>query len=49
MDLRHPASAFAAWQECSRGRPCDYTDLSYDRLREHGGMQWPCTDQTPDL
>ncbi|MFF7454685.1 molybdopterin oxidoreductase family protein [Kitasatospora sp. NPDC008115] len=43
-----PASAFAAWQECSRGRPCDYTGLSYERLREHGGIQWPCTDQAPD-
>ncbi|NUS25988.1 MAG: molybdopterin-dependent oxidoreductase [Streptomyces sp.] len=38
-----PESAFRAWQECSRGRPCDYTGLSYDRLREAGGIQWPCT------
>jgi anaerobic selenocysteine-containing dehydrogenase len=35
-----PESAFAAWQACSRGRPCDYTALSYDRLRQ-GGVQWP--------
>ncbi|MER7702528.1 nitrate reductase [Kitasatospora sp. NPDC097605] len=40
-------SAFAAWQECSRGRPCDYTGLDYDRLREAGGIQWPCTDESP--
>jgi anaerobic selenocysteine-containing dehydrogenase len=33
-------SAFAAWQECSRGRPCDYSGISYDELRERGGTQW---------
>ncbi|MEU9242761.1 nitrate reductase [Streptomyces sp. NPDC048385] len=41
-------SAFEAWQECSRGRPCDYTGLSYDRLRDAGGIQWPCTRDAPD-
>ncbi|MFE0455259.1 molybdopterin oxidoreductase family protein [Streptomyces sp. NPDC058914] len=43
-----PESAFAAWQRCSAGRPCDYTGLSYDRLRELGGIQWPCTGEAPD-
>ncbi len=28
-----PEAAFDAWRECSRGRPCDYTGLSYDLLR----------------
>lgn len=42
-----PESTFEAWKECSRGRPCDYTGLSYDRLRGTGGIQWPCTDETP--
>jgi anaerobic selenocysteine-containing dehydrogenase len=32
-------SAYRAWQECSRGRPCDYSEITYERLRE-GGMQW---------
>ena len=35
-----PRSAFAAWQECSRGRPCDYSNISYEDLRERGGTQW---------
>ncbi|MET7749159.1 nitrate reductase [Micromonospora sp. NPDC005367] len=43
-----PEEAFAAWQECSRGRPCDYTGLSYDRLRGGSGIQWPCNDANPD-
>jgi anaerobic selenocysteine-containing dehydrogenase len=41
-------SAFAAWTECSRGRPCDYSALTYDRLRGGSGIQWPCTDAAPD-
>ncbi|MEU6306834.1 molybdopterin oxidoreductase family protein [Streptomyces chartreusis] len=41
-------SAFEAWKECSRGRPCDYTGLTYERLRSAGGIQWPCTGQSPD-
>ena len=36
------------WKECSRGRPCDYTGLSYDKLRGGSGIQWPCTDEHPD-
>jgi anaerobic selenocysteine-containing dehydrogenase len=35
-----PESAYRAWQECSRGRPCDYTGISYDELRGGSGIQW---------
>jgi anaerobic selenocysteine-containing dehydrogenase len=43
-----PASAFEAWQECSRGRPCDYTGITHDRLRGGSGIQWPCTAAATD-
>jgi ferredoxin-nitrate reductase len=43
-----PESAFEAWKECSRGRPCDYTGLSYDKLRDGSGIQWPCNEEHPD-
>jgi len=43
-----PEGAFRAWQECSRGRPCDHTGLSYPRLRDGGGIPWPCTPEEPD-
>lgn len=43
-----PEDAFEAWKECSRGRPCDYTGMSYDRLRGGSGIQWPCNDENPD-
>jgi ferredoxin-nitrate reductase len=42
-----PSSAFEAWKACSKGRPCDYSGLSYDRLRDSAGVQWPCTDDAP--
>jgi anaerobic selenocysteine-containing dehydrogenase len=43
-----PQTAFQAWQACSAGRPCDYTGLSYDKLRAGGETQWPCNDRFPD-
>lgn len=42
-----PESAFEAWQECTRGRPCDYSGMSYERLR-HGPIQWPCNEENPE-
>jgi len=45
---RTPEEAFAAWQAASRGRPCDYSGLSYARLRETNGLQWPVTEEHPD-
>src|SRR5215213_4190965 len=43
-----PEACFEAWKECSRGRPCDYTGLTYDKLRDGSGIQWPCNDEHPD-
>jgi anaerobic selenocysteine-containing dehydrogenase len=42
-----PEQCFEAWKECTRGRPCDYTGLSYDLLRGGSGIQWPCNDANP--
>ncbi|PWK30175.1 molybdopterin oxidoreductase family protein [Actinoplanes xinjiangensis] len=43
-----PEEAFEAWKRCSAGRPCDYTGLTYAKLREGSGIPWPCTDDAPD-
>ena len=40
--------AFEAWKACSKGRPCDYSGLSYDKLRGSPGVQWPCTEGAPE-
>ncbi|KAE8764830.1 molybdopterin oxidoreductase family protein [Georgenia thermotolerans] len=42
-----PEEAFEGWKECTRGRPCDYTGLTYDKLRQRG-IQWPCNDENPE-
>lgn len=43
-----PEEAFEAWKECSRGRPCDYSGMSYAKLTGGSGIQWPCNEQYPD-
>jgi anaerobic selenocysteine-containing dehydrogenase len=43
-----PESAFEAWKACSARRPCDYSAITYDRLRGGSGIQWPCTAEHPD-
>lgn len=43
-----PEEAFEAWKQASAGRPCDYSGLSYDKLRGGSGIQWPCNDEHPD-
>lgn len=40
--------AFEAWKECTRGRFCDYTGMSYAKLTGGSGIQWPCNEQFPD-
>lgn len=42
---KDPEGAFDAWRECSRGRPCDYSDLSYERLRGGSGIPWGGTER----
>ncbi|MEV0718436.1 molybdopterin dinucleotide binding domain-containing protein, partial [Asanoa sp. NPDC050611] len=48
LPWRTPEEVFDAWRECSRGRPCDYSALTYAKLRGGSGVQWPCTDAAPD-
>jgi anaerobic selenocysteine-containing dehydrogenase len=45
---RTPEECFEAFKEMTRGRPCDYSGLSYAKLRGGGGIQWPCTAERPD-
>ena len=42
-----PEECFEAWKRCSKGRPCDYSGLSYEKLRGGSGIQWPCTEDAP--
>jgi ferredoxin-nitrate reductase len=42
-----PEEVFDAWKECSKGRPCDYSGMSYEKLSGPSGIQWPCNDEYP--
>lgn len=43
-----PEGAFEAWKACSKGRPCDYSGITYAKLAGGSGIQWPCNEQHPD-
>jgi len=43
-----PEQCFDAFKEMTRGRPCEYSGLSYGKLRGGSGIQWPCNDEHPD-
>jgi anaerobic selenocysteine-containing dehydrogenase len=43
-----PQSAFEAWKVCSKDRPCDYSGITYGKLRGASGIQWPCNEEQPE-
>jgi ferredoxin-nitrate reductase len=43
-----PEGAFDEWRENSRGTIPDYSGMSYARLRDSGGIQWPCNEEHLD-
>jgi len=45
---RTAEQVFEAWKESTRGRPVDYTGLTYDKLRGPSGLPWPVNDEHPD-
>jgi assimilatory nitrate reductase catalytic subunit len=44
-----PEDAFDEWRRVSAGRLCDYSAITYGRIEDVGGVQWPCTDETSAL
>ncbi|MEA2151406.1 MAG: sulfite reductase flavoprotein alpha-component [Solirubrobacteraceae bacterium] len=36
------AAVFDEFAACTAGRPCDLSGVSHARLRQEGGLQWPC-------
>ncbi len=43
-----PEDAFNEWRRVSRGRLCDYSGITYQRLEEEDGVQWPCPEGSAD-
>jgi anaerobic selenocysteine-containing dehydrogenase len=48
LKWRDAEGAFEHWKGCSRGRPCDYSGLSYAKLAGGSGIPWPCNERYPD-
>ncbi|HEV7807021.1 MAG TPA: molybdopterin-dependent oxidoreductase [Solirubrobacteraceae bacterium] len=45
---RDAAAVFDEFAACTAGRPCDLSGVSHERLRQEGGLQWPCPAQPVD-
>lgn len=43
-----PREAFDEWRMVSIGRPCDMSGMTYEKMEELGGIQWPCNEQFPN-
>jgi ferredoxin-nitrate reductase len=39
------SEVYAEFAELTRGRPCEVTGINYQKLRENGPQQWPCSDR----
>ena len=48
-DWRTPEDAFREWARVSAGRPCDYSGITWARIDDAGGVQWPCPAGDPDV
>lgn len=48
FNFETPEETFEAWKKVSKGRPCDYTGMTYEKLSQGSGIQWPCNDEYPD-
>ncbi|WQF87694.1 Putative molybdopterin oxidoreductase, aspartate decarboxylase-like domain superfamily [Colletotrichum destructivum] len=47
LPYKTPEEVFGVWQRLSRGRPCDYSGLSYEKLTGGSAIQWPCNEANP--
>jgi assimilatory nitrate reductase catalytic subunit len=47
-DLHTPRDVFNEIKEVSKGQLCDYSAMSYEKIEELGGIQWPCNEEAPN-
>jgi len=43
-----PNDAFEEMRVVSQGRLCDYSGMTYEKMLDEGGIQWPCNDHYED-
>lgn len=47
FNFANAAEVHAEFVQLTRGRLCDMTGLSHDRLQQEGPIQWPCPEAVP--
>ncbi len=47
LPFRDPRDAFEEWKRVSKGRPCDYSGMTYELILEMGAVRWPCNEAHP--
>lgn len=48
LRYRTPEECFNEWRVVSKGRPCDMSGMTYEKIMTLGGIQWPCNEQYPN-
>lgn len=48
LPFKTQEEAFNHWARSTKGRPCDYTGMTYAKLTGGSGIQWPCNEQYPN-
>lgn len=48
IQYSNPEACFEEWKEISRGRPCDMTGITYEKLEQYNGMHWPVNEKNPE-
>lgn len=43
-----PEQCFEEWKKVSKGRPSDMTGITYQKLEEQNGLQWPVNEENPN-
>ena len=47
-DWTRSEDAFEEMRRVSKGRLCDYSGMTIEKMTEQGGLQWPCNEENPD-
>ena len=47
IPFKKSEDAFEEWRKVSKGRPCDYSGMTYELILQMGAVRWPCNEQHP--
>ncbi|HHB94655.1 MAG TPA: nitrate reductase, partial [Campylobacterales bacterium] len=47
-EFKSSEDIFNEIKRVSKGQLCDYSEMSYSKIEELGGIQWPCNEEYPE-